>query len=40
MIEKLLALALVRRDGRHHTNSAREVNKLLGSKIAIQKLDL
>ena len=38
--EKLLALALVRRDGRRHTYLVREVNILFCSKIAMQKLDL
>ena len=37
---KLLAVALVKRDGRRHTNLAREVNKLFCSKIAMQKSDL
>ena len=38
--EKVLALALVRHNDRRHTNSAREVNKLFCTKIAMHKLDL
>ena len=37
---EVLALALVRHNGRRHTNSAREVNKLFCTKIAMHKLDL